>query len=303
MSGPFKNLYFLLTLGFVFYSCPLGCAQIHRLQSEKRIECVISSKHLNRIQVEGDRIAAVYGGDSHYAIETDEVGGQLFLKATRGTVTSGVVTSGSKTTLYISFLTEGEVTQDLKLTPRDVDAQTLIFKPGADTHPVGASKGKDYNLSKSSLTGDVYTSDLLHLIKELVCEEGDEIAKGDSKDKVLSKDLWAKTLKVTIKKRLFSNGLVGEVLEVVNQGNTFITLTPTIVSKIMNTKALAIALEHSELAPYQKTHLFVVSQEIAEESLNENFLNGTRPKESSLKETSLEEASLKEPLLGREEGK
>ena len=273
MSGPFKNLYFLLTLGFVFYSCPLGCAQIHRLQSEKRIECVISSKHLNRIQVEGDRIAAVYGGDSHYAIEADEVGGQLFLKAThRGTATSGVVTSGSKTPLYVSFLTEGEITQDLKLTPRDVDAQTLIFKPGADTYPVGASKGKDHNISKSSLTGDAYTSDLLHLIKELVCGGGDEIAKGESKDKVLSKDLWAKTLKVIVKKRLFSNGLVGEVLEVVNQGNTRITLTPTMVSKITNKKALAIALEHSELAPYQKTHLFVVSQESAEESLKEPLL-------------------------------
>ena len=60
-------------------------AQSYILDKERRIEGQISATHLNRIQIEDDRIAAVYGVPNNVSdnviLEPDEVGGQLFIKS------------------------------------------------------------------------------------------------------------------------------------------------------------------------------------------------------------------------------
>lgn len=91
------------------------------LIDHQRSHLTISKHQLNRIAVRGDRIQQVFGVDENLHVETDEQGGQIFIKCAHP--------HGNPVSL--TLITEGGLTQDLTLTPEDVEAQTILFKPGA----------------------------------------------------------------------------------------------------------------------------------------------------------------------------
>ena len=112
----------LLGLGLM----ALGSTEVQAVQSfnlvdHQRTEIMVSNQQMNRIAVKGDRIQQVFGADEHFHIETDDHGGQIFLKFLSNQMLEPV---------SITIVTEAGLTQDLTLMPDDLDAQTVLFKAG-----------------------------------------------------------------------------------------------------------------------------------------------------------------------------
>jgi type-F conjugative transfer system secretin TraK len=95
--------------------------QNFNLVDHQRTEIQVSNRQMNRIAVKGDRIQQIFGADEHFHIETDEHGGQIFLKFLSDQMLEPV---------SLTIVTEEGLTQDLTLMPDDMDAQTVLFKPG-----------------------------------------------------------------------------------------------------------------------------------------------------------------------------
>lgn len=112
----------LLGLGLM----ALGSTEVQAVQSfnlvdHQRTEIMVSNRQMNRIAVKGDRIQQVFGADEHFHIETDDHGGQIFLKFLSNQMLEPV---------SLTIVTEAGLTQDLTLMPDDLDAQTVLFKAG-----------------------------------------------------------------------------------------------------------------------------------------------------------------------------
>ena len=92
--------------------------QKYRLDQEKKVEGIISSKESNRIAIEGDRITEVIGLGEEFALESEETKGQIFIKAL-----------GTKKSAIFTVMTEKGRTQDFKLMVKEkVEGQVIILK-------------------------------------------------------------------------------------------------------------------------------------------------------------------------------
>jgi hypothetical protein len=69
--------------------------------------------------LQGDRIHQVFGVDESYMLETDEQGGQVFLKAL----------SPETKPLTLTLFSEKGHTYDVRLRPRITEAQSILLKP------------------------------------------------------------------------------------------------------------------------------------------------------------------------------
>src|SRR3990167_2070698 len=112
----------LLGLGLMALgSTDVRAVQSFNLVDHQRTEIMVSNRQMNRIAVKGDRIQQVFGADEHFHMETDEHGGQIFLK---------FLSNQMLEPLSLTIVTEAGLTQDLTLMPDDMEAQTILFKPG-----------------------------------------------------------------------------------------------------------------------------------------------------------------------------
>lgn len=108
----------LLALGG--FSPPCSALHVYPLVDQQRTEIPISKDTYTRIAVEEDRIQQIFGVEGVFDIESDEEQGQIFLK---------LVNPHLKKPVSLSIVTEGGLTQDLKLIPQEGDAQSILFKP------------------------------------------------------------------------------------------------------------------------------------------------------------------------------
>ena len=125
----------LLGLGLL----ALGSTEVQAVQSfnlvdHQRTEIMVSNRQMNRIAVKGDRIQQVFGADEHFHIETDDHGGQIFLRFLSNQMLEPV---------SLTIVTEAGLTQDLTLMPDDLDAQTVLFKAG-----VGKVESEEKGMSR-----------------------------------------------------------------------------------------------------------------------------------------------------------
>lgn len=126
----------LLGLGLLALGSTEGQAvQNFNLVDHHRTEIMVSNRQMNRIAVKGDRIQQVFGADEHFHIETDDHGGQIFLKFLYHQMLEPV---------SLTIVTEAGLTQDLTLMPDDMDAQTVLFKAG-----VGIAESENIEIGKS----------------------------------------------------------------------------------------------------------------------------------------------------------
>lgn len=111
----------LIVAIILFIGTPLTAhaAEIHTLSETTRLNVAISAHEINRISMQGDRIQQVFGADQSFSLETDEQSGQLFIKP---------LDTASRKAINLSIVTESGLTQDLRLTPQDIDAVSLILK-------------------------------------------------------------------------------------------------------------------------------------------------------------------------------
>lgn len=107
------KVFIIFSLSFVFSLASMN------LDSSKRLVAKIGKDSINRISIENDRIAQVFGDAETFELQTEEGTGQIFLKPTQE--------NGTKP-LSITLITENGVTQDLKLIPSFSTASSLVLK-------------------------------------------------------------------------------------------------------------------------------------------------------------------------------
>lgn len=119
----FKYGFFLSLLGTSCFAL-----QTYPLVDQQGTKVIISQREQNRIAVLGDRIQQVFGADGTFDVESDEDGGQIFLIAAKSGFSKFDAPSVIKP-MTITIITEEGLTQDLKLIPKDIEAQSILFKP------------------------------------------------------------------------------------------------------------------------------------------------------------------------------
>ena len=115
----FRVVLFILFL----FSKNATALQIKDWHKDNRLVAEISQNSINRISVDDDRIAQVFGNED-LVIETDNNTGQIFLR-----------TKQDKP-IDLSIITEKQVTLDLRLLPKNIPAETIIIKINKPTEPV-----------------------------------------------------------------------------------------------------------------------------------------------------------------------
>lgn len=119
-----------MVVGAGLFSVHTSCIalQNYPLVDQQSTKVIISQKEQNRIAVLGDRIQQVFGADGTFDVESDEDGGQIFLIAAKSGFSQFDAPSVIKP-MTITIITEEGLTQDLKLIPKDIEAQSILFKP------------------------------------------------------------------------------------------------------------------------------------------------------------------------------
>lgn len=108
----------MLYVAFILMTCPVW-AEVVMMNPTLRLKANIAADSLSRIAVVNDRITQLFGDQDAYEIVMDETLGQVFIKST--------VANGNKP-LSLSLVTESQCTQDLILTPTEMEAATLLFQ-------------------------------------------------------------------------------------------------------------------------------------------------------------------------------
>lgn len=142
-------------------------AQIYNLNEHQEIEATISKTELNRIIVEKDRISDVFAYGNTLEVLPDERLGQIFVKA--------VVPS--KETIRVTVTTEEGRIQDMRLSSRAIQGQTITLseRSGRDKQGYETSESEvlvgilseflkgqvpaGFRLGESSKEQKFYTSD------------------------------------------------------------------------------------------------------------------------------------------------
>ncbi len=122
-----KDLAFLGFLAAVpCTTTPCMALQIYPLVDQQRSVATISKDQQNRIAVQGDRIQQIFGTDGVFDVQSDEEGGQIFLK---------LLYIGSSKAVTVTIVTESGLTQDLKLIAKDIESQSILLKPRLQQGP------------------------------------------------------------------------------------------------------------------------------------------------------------------------
>ena len=215
-------------------------AQKYALNNETRVSASISKTQINRIQVENDRIAAVYGGDDGFEILTDEIGGQLFVKYK--TVDTDPV--------FLTVVTEDDLVQDLKLTPESIEAQTIILKQHQQ-------KGGS-SINGSGVETTIFSQKIISVIQKM--------AKGVPviADAAIPHDLDSSNRNPDVSELkeydLTEDDFIGKVFLIKNATKQQISLTHNLIKNAQKDqlKLVAFAVEKEVIAPNEAVYCFVV---------------------------------------------
>lgn len=95
-------------------------AGVHDVRPGDVIKDTISSKEVNRIAFEGDRIKSLFKSDGDFTYDNDEQTGEIFIRPER---------DGSRKPLSFFVTTEQGGTYQLLLTPADVPSASVVLRP------------------------------------------------------------------------------------------------------------------------------------------------------------------------------
>ncbi|WP_010303951.1 TraK domain-containing protein [Candidatus Odyssella thessalonicensis] len=113
-------------LGIYWATALYAGSQVIHIDANTRLEATIARDYLNRIAASNDRITEVFGDEATYAIQTDEVKGQIFIKPSEA--------NGLKP-ISLTLITESGQVQDLTLKPSDQGSATVILKGSKKSSP------------------------------------------------------------------------------------------------------------------------------------------------------------------------
>lgn len=246
-----KFIYFCLIqfIGLVT-SLTLYAVQTHTLHEGKRIQATICPNEMNRISIQGDRIAQVFGAEGKFTHQVDEETGQFFLKPL-----PAQMEGNSYTPFSLTLITESGITQDLTLIPKEKTAATIVLKS------TSVVSGKSINTSLFSLA-DLnrtlpYQEALIEGLRALVNEEG----KGMQNEDLLSTPpMRSNTSGLTARFlwQVKGNHSIGQVFEIIN---TNLDSEPIQEKQFFQTGDLALAVTKTTLMPQEKAILYVIRRE------------------------------------------
>lgn len=224
---------------------PLRALQTYPLVDHQKTEIEISQTELNRIAVSGDRIQQVFGAEGLFDVQTDDEGGQIFLKLNRG----------ESKPITVTLITEEGLTQDLRLIPQAIDSQSILFKPSVkgsayDTMP-------DESVDKPE---NEFPYEILTLMKAMVRnEESDGFKKAacERSSFVPLKSETLESLELSCLSTTLGDQIEGRRYSLVNRGTTPIPLKE---EDFAGPEDLAITLMKSTLHPQETTTLYIISR-------------------------------------------
>lgn len=222
----------LLGLGLLALDSTQALAvQNFNLVDHQRTEIQVSNRQMNRIAVKGDRIQQIFGADEHFHIETDDHGGQIFLKFLSDQMLEPV---------SLTIVTEEGLTQDLTLMPDDMDAQTVLFKPGVSVDEGDENRLETREDKIAALITAMAAGDLLegYDIKPVTPGEESETTSAFKAIKAYEGESFK-----------------GIIYCLQNDGETVLNVTEQDVAQSGD---LAVSISSPAVAPGQSAHLYVV---------------------------------------------
>ena len=110
-------------------------AESYVIGPNSKPEIKISTRGVNRIGVESDRIAQVIGNEEEYIIDSDGDLGQVFITPN--------LKSADNNTISVNIITEQGKQIDVKFIAQDIEPQTVIFK-------MSSGKGRGQSLGANN---------------------------------------------------------------------------------------------------------------------------------------------------------
>lgn len=234
------TLLILTALGQPLMATPLRALQTYPLVDHQKTELEISQTELNRIAVSGDRIGQVFGAEGLFDVQTDDEGGQIFLKLNRG----------ESKPITVTLITEEGLTQDLKLIPQAIDSQSILFKPYV--------KGPESFLAEKKIENTKAT--ILSLMKAMVRnEEMDGFTKTacEGPPFVPLKSETLENIEIECLSTFLGEQIEGKRYSLVNRGTMPIPLKE---EDFTGPEELALSLMKSTLHPQETTTLYIISR-------------------------------------------
>lgn len=232
---------------------PLIALQTYPLVDHQKTELKISQTELNRIAVSGDRIQQVFGAEGLFDVQTDDEGGQIFLK-----LNSEIHIPNSKS-ITVTLITEDGLTQDLKLTPQPIDSQSILFKPyvkGPADESQLAEEAKEIQGHPKS----VHTHSLLTLMKAMVRNEeivGFTKTACEDSSSMVPKAEALENVEIECLSTYLGERLQGRRYSIINQGTTPVHLKE---EDFAGPEDLALTLAKSTLHPQETITFYVISR-------------------------------------------
>jgi len=204
--------------------------QIKDLYKDHRLTADISVDSINRISVEDDRIAQVFGLNEDLVIETDNNTGQIFVR-----------TKQNKP-IDLSIITEKQITLDLRLLPQDIPAETIIIKTNKLQDPAKVN-AKTTNYLDQITTLTLAMANANNLTGYSVNPVNKEIL------------LWDKVELLQTKEYIGSK-LIGEVYTLTNKTKERLFLTE--IQFGWQKHVASVAIKKHALTPHDSTQIYVV---------------------------------------------
>lgn len=231
---------------FLFLSSVNGyAAEVHNLAEGSRIQANICPTEMNRISVQGDRIAQVFGGEGKFTHQMDEETGQFFLKPL-----SQAEGGFPHVPVSLTLITESGLTQDMTLFPREKTAATILLKPSAINSKESASSLPSFEGLGRALP---YQEVLIGAFRVLANEGG----KSEEGENLETPSLRTNFEGITAYfiRQIKGPQYVGQVFEITNSSFETITVQE---KQFFQTHDLALALTKTTLAPQETAKLYVI---------------------------------------------
>ncbi|HQS93112.1 MAG TPA: type-F conjugative transfer system secretin TraK [Alphaproteobacteria bacterium] len=228
-----KSFFLALVFEMVSQTSTLLALQTYPLINQQKTAAPISRDQQNRIAVAGDRIQQIFGAEGFFDVQSDDVGGQIFVKC---------LNSKSTKPQTITLITESGLTHDLKLLPQEIEFQSILLKP-----TLTSEKPKQPSLP--------YRQRLITLMKAMVQGQkidGYKVTPLKHADRAFKKSLTIKTMAV-----YHGEHEEGYVYHLKNEGNEPLLLRE---QSLALPQDFAIALTHTRIQPGETSSLFVITK-------------------------------------------
>jgi len=223
--------------------------QVHTLNEASRLQANICPTEMNRIAIQGDRIAQVFGAEGTFTHQVDEETGQFFLKPVSVPEGSAQENGFPSTPISLTLVTESGVTQDMTLYPREKTAATILLKSslsvkGQTTALLPALEGVGQALP--------YQEGLIQAFKTLVTKERPHPEEGLERP---SQRINEDGITVSFVRQRRENLYVGYIFEITNTSSETMVVQE---KQFFQPPDLALALSKTTLKPLEKATLYVI---------------------------------------------